>query len=129
MKPGRELDVLIAEKVMGWKLYCYEGDVYAHEPGQYGDAAKNDGWCWEGDTYPENRESHQFAPSTDIAAAWEVVEKLSTNGWAVKMQIGFDSSRYYWDCEVFIEESHYGSAKTAPHAICLAALKAAGVKL
>lgn len=116
MKPGRELDVLIAEKVMGWT------NIRKRSEFPYGTLLS-------GIDHITNMDLSIPNYSENISAAWEVVEKLSTNGWAVKMQIGFDSSRHYWDCEVFIEESHYGSAKTAPHAICVAALAAVGVKV
>lgn len=115
MKPGRELDILVAEKVMGWRLLCYESGVFAYEPGQYDDAMKNDGWAWNGDK--ENREAHEFNPSTDIACAWEVFEKLS------QLSSVFKSDTPFWCCwwgDV------YETGLTAPHAICLAALKAVG---
>lgn len=57
MKPGRELDALIAEKVMRWNR---EHDECGLPPGVYG--------------------SDNIQPfphySTDISAAWEVVEKI-----------------------------------------------------
>jgi hypothetical protein len=84
---GRELDALVAEKVMGWNF-------------------------------------QRSAFSTDIASAWEVVEKLQAleytfinllwdgQGWDIEMgQDGHDIS-----CDTY--------ADTFPLAICLAALKA-----
>lgn len=69
--------------------------------------------------------------STDIAAAWEVVEKLQLfnhpislskekNGWSVN-RLDEHSPGY--------DEGLSDGCKTAPHAICLAALKAVGVEV
>lgn len=123
MKAGSSLDILIAERVMGWKLLCYESDVYAKEPGQYDDAMRNDGWLWDGDII--SREAHEFNPSIDMAAAMEVVEKVSQNGdvcefkhiniWTASFRV-LDEKAERW-IEVYAE------ADTAPLAICLAALK------
>src|SRR5437763_10661229 len=61
VKPGRELDALVAERVMGWAVERNTVDsepiVMFSKPGEY-----------YGPVPPY---------STDIAAAWEVVEKLS----------------------------------------------------
>lgn len=113
MKPGRELDSLVAEKVMGWRK---DSDGDWERPSK--DAI--DGW------YPD----HLFPYSTDIAAAWEVVEKLTA-------QFGDDFTIWsIWSRENKIrarfnrgESRTYAAqadAPTAPHAICLAALKAVG---
>jgi len=59
VKAGRELDALVAEKVMGWTVdgiwRMYTGEVVRHAAGK-------------------NMKT-RFNPSTDISAAWEVVEK------------------------------------------------------
>jgi hypothetical protein len=61
MEPGRELDALVAEKVMGWKDERPQYDqcmvVNENVGGMLGPI-------------------RVFAPSTDISAAWEVVEKM-----------------------------------------------------
>jgi hypothetical protein len=119
MKPGRELDALIAEKVMGIKHpITIHRDKTAY---QWGSATDE----WE------------FLPeySTDIAAAWKVVEKLGLCVWPTEdakwfaFQDRFDSSygeEYWFGGENFL--SRYVIADTAPHAICLAALKALEAK-
>ena len=65
--------------------------------------------------------------STDIAAAWEVLEKMQDNGWFWNIDYdygelvaGFGKGR---DSEGDLSW-HYEQAETTPHAICLAALKA-----
>jgi hypothetical protein len=123
MNAGRELDALVAEKVMGWT-----SDLYAHSlmgekvrlwlPPPPSDVAHT------ADTLPRY--------STDIAAAWEVVEKVSGPGLAFELvDVGSFNPGYtelprwcasFGDGNVVIAEE----ADTAPHAICLAALKAVG---
>jgi hypothetical protein len=70
--------------------------------------------------------------STDIAAAWEVVEKLTADH-----EFRFQAD-YYGPFVQFIRYAedkngdhpdYSSSADTAPHAICLAALKAVGVEV
>lgn len=131
MNAGRELDALVEEKVMGFvwnearcrvcgwpitdlevagRAYCTK-DSCALRP------------------RPEHRADDPAPYSTDIAAAWEVVERfqvkpLSTgehyaqraNFWLC-MQEGTNNPIYAWD------------AKRAAHIICLASLKAVGVEL
>lgn len=98
MKPGRELDALIAEKVMGMNV-------------QHGRVWSQEGKCL--------RETDLPSYSTDIAAAWEVVEKLKLgllpdgDKWIAGQadRAGLETSNLCW-------------GDTAPHAICLAALNA-----
>jgi len=87
MKPGRELDALIAEKVMGWS------------------------WGIIGDLIP--------AYSTDISAAWEVVEEM---GDCLHLrQHGEQGEWEAWFCGYPNSKAH---GETAPEAICKAALLA-----
>lgn len=103
MKPGQELDALIAEKVMGLKVN-YEFYTCSD-------------LC---DNYDEM--GYIPAYSTDIASAWEVVEKL------LKLHsVEFSYVHFNSEWNVDIDDKIYVAADTAPHAICLAALKAVGV--
>jgi len=63
--------------------------------------------------------------STDIAAAWQVVEKLRSDGFEVELE--GDSTG--WHC-LFLDypEAGRAEAQSPPLAICLAALEAAGVE-
>lgn len=114
MKPGRELDALIAEKVMGWQRW--ESGV--------GTRWKRGGWSEEA-----NSVSEVPAYSTDIAAAWEVVEHFRKNGFDVTVSTRKDGT--YVNCEI----TNYDDVNVtdgmnlwdAPHAIALAALKAVGM--
>lgn len=118
MEPGRELDALIAEKVMGCRP---EADTSGDGPvcGCI-DRSHSDklGWLKE--------------YSTDIAAAWEVVEKLRSPS-KMFFEIRFEdkcwSAQFYTaKASVELVRRWYGTGllDSAPHAICLAALKAVG---
>lgn len=135
MKPGRELDALVAEKVMGWtKLLTPEGEQifdYWRSPEPY---MRN---CTS-DDIPQY--------STDIAAAWQVIDKLTagdeTDEDPIQLTRGHRLRRLYssadwhsgrnsgwWALFVTDGTPGYGAyGDTAPHAICLAALAAVGVK-
>ena len=125
MKAGRELDALVATE-MGWTAVYAE---HAYQQWEYGDPG-----MWEAETGrgvgipPGGIYKRPFPRySTSIAAAWEVVEKMCEDGdvfienwqdgeWTVSTKpLGFR------DNGVVV------SALTAPHAICLAALRASGV--
>ena len=98
LKAGRELDALVAEKVMGL-------------PG-----AAVGGW------YNPNLLDGPPPYSTDIAAAWEVVEKLLELGWHVDIEDGWCVIVYGGRDGKADSEMEVG--ETAPEAICLAALEA-----
>lgn len=120
MEAGRELDALIAEKVMGWKIKYND---YGAAP-RWVDS-KGDFTCWDNSFNTEPAEF--FKPSTSIEHAWQVVKKIQalSNGhdWFTlnnangRWQATFKTGAYY-------EPIDHVNADTAPHAICLAALKA-----
>lgn len=108
---GRELDALVAEKVMGWKRYGRRNSGTWTAPGGFNASAGS----WP--TY-----------STDIAAAWEVVEAMQKKAWVTEVSAdcfvdgrpaGFTAHCWYDD-----DSRHYATADTAPLAICRAALQA-----
>lgn len=104
MKAGRELDALIAEKVMG-----LDGPQYPDCP-----TCGSANYC---------RETPYLPYSTEIAAAWEVVEKLKTPD--VYLEVLSHKGEPHWVCRIIGGKDPIGAgAETAPHAICLAALKA-----
>jgi hypothetical protein len=106
MTPGRELDALVAEKVMG----CLSG-VSVLDDGRH--------CLWI------NRHWVDLLPySTDIAAAWEVVEKLTRSGWYFELRAPNYLASFFRGIDSHCESIE---APTAPHAICLAALKACDV--
>ena len=107
MEAGRELDALVAEKVMGWK------DVNTAWPSYGSPPESPDGW----------REIPAF--STDIAAAWEVVEKLSGPNVVDDFRLAYWGG--CWRAEFQSMIFQYCEAPTAPQAICLAALRVLGL--
>lgn len=109
MNSRRELDELIAEKVMEWKP-----------------------------TEKDFLRGHVPDYSTSIEAAWQVVEKIKNDLdprkriWTPQIY----STLKIWRCEFTLADDrasdditfYSGEAETAPHAICLAALKACEVE-
>lgn len=114
VQAGRDLDALVAEKVMGWRW----SGRYLVPP------ADVETSFWDGSC---NRDGvPRFLPrySTDISAAWGVVEKLRDE--VAFLDILPAADHYI----VKIQSAHgtdYVTAETAPLAICLAALKVKGV--
>jgi hypothetical protein len=120
MDAGREMDALVAEHLMGWRLVKrgrrvatgpdYEG------PGEIlGFSGNADARRWIAQVCP--------AYSTEIAAAWSVVELFPETGRGLHlMQSMARGGR--WRCTFDMEDGVWGD--TAPHAICLAALKSVG---
>ena len=144
MKAGRELDALVAEKVMGF-CSCLNSEHYLDSswsvpvPSSWVGYAEgrrttssvyvvdsvNDLWhCTEHDLpLPPGKADY----STSIAAAWEVVEKFHPE-WFVDIMTPIIESEP-WLCYIHkpteeASEVYSAFADTAPLAICLAALKA-----
>jgi hypothetical protein len=141
------LDALVAEKVMGctvyWEPWAVGGDKPRCDcPGANSPLPRPHG-------EPVTGYVKHF--STDIAAAWEVFEKItselptverpnpfndvfierSTDWGADKMDVlGWRVGRQVWfGRQVWSSVETIAWAPTAPHAICLAALKSVGVGL
>lgn len=102
MKPGIELDKMVAQHVMGLRL---EGDMLNCGPR---------GW----------RQSADFCPSNHIGDAWEVVEEMKKIE-NMKFSMDFDCSvKGKWNAGISYNAGSYAgnSADTAPEAICKTAL-------
>jgi hypothetical protein len=108
---GPDLDVLVAEKVMGWKR-------------------SND------ENYSLMASSH-WSPSTDIAAAWQVAEKIKSLDWQVEISFSNklpegDEDSYYVGLQQGDDNAPWKPsyryiqtwAQAVSLAICRAALKA-----
>lgn len=107
--PGRELDALVAEKVMGFgeKFNLYGENLF--KSGLY-----------------------ILQYSTSIEAAWEVVNRLFSLGFDMYLETFLDDCDKP-QCRVSfqkIDDQEHTTgpwfADTPPHAICLAALRALG---
>ena len=123
---GRDLDVAVAERIMGWRWLnlpdirrpCFKppGEIAQFLPKF---VERNTVTCSDS---PPDRLPHY---STDIAAAWQVVEAMrpehgfwidGDDGYAVEFQHGMPRMADY--------RHGRASAPTAPEAICKAALLA-----
>ena len=132
MEAGRKLDALIAEHVMG-------------EPRPTGNVpdgvlagvmtSNSGGGNWIGTTtgYTAGDEPVWLPKpySTDISAAWEVVEKMRADKLSITLTGYWEGSTGKWWVNVLdnVETVATVRTDTAPHAICLAALEAVGCSL
>lgn len=127
LKPSRELDALVADRVLQWvRKTTYEHDC---GPGWIGCTASQD----RGEFFPDRGGQHSLPFfSEDIEAAWKVVDKLRRDPTRA---ISITWTGTHWQAEIltFTDESMayqafelQSTGETAPHAICLAALKAVG---
>ena len=105
--PGRDLDEEIAERVLGWQRPTREFQPWDMMPKEH------PGCC-----LCTPFEVPHF--STEMAAAWRVVDAFASKGWYVEVQ-HVDTHRDKW-------RAHFGAwsvaTDTAPLAICRAALAA-----
>lgn len=138
MNAGRELDAVVAEKVMGWKRVVVPKDYDGLNAGVtlLPSTSIAIGWAPKG-AY----QLWHFCPlySTDIAATWRVVEKLKERS-DLFPQISWlrvHDNAFQHRCEIWRNDppsKQYGwladvYADTLPLAICLAALTAVGVEV
>lgn len=109
--PGRELDALVAEK-LGYQWVKRTGGL-GHEVGRWVDPATG------GDAYPGYSsfdEHEQSCYSTDIAAAWQLVELMVNKSHDYEVGNCFGEGHYAQFTPYKLK------SRTAPHAICLAFL-------
>lgn len=120
MQAGRELDELIATKVMGWRKEIVYPPTELMPP--Y--------YIWVNPMDSDNC-LPKFNPSTNIADAWEVVEKMLEQGYDMRLDYLYAHETYICLFDKAIPYYSEGGeyANTAPLAICLAALKTVGVKV
>lgn len=105
---NREIDRLIAEKVMGWEVGEFPNINVIEAYSPHGVLQISDDW----------------SPSTDIQDAWYVVEELDYDIKVTKYK------SHVYQCHIFIPNNvQMVIAETAPMAICLAALKSVGIEV
>lgn len=104
LRPGLELDAVIAEKVMGIPKVTefYDASIYGtpakHLPPKY---------------------------SSEAGAAWEVILMLESKGFDMRLEIKSKQVIIYPDKENHMSKNSLTiSGETIQHAICLAALQA-----
>jgi Phage ABA sandwich domain len=103
----REIDRLVAEKVMGLKIDDYY--FVLDEKGL--------------------REGELLNYSTNIEDAWRVVERFDKTDFRVIRNYSgnYSAGLMYWNKDTMVKFE--AKAETAPLAICLAALKSVGVEV
>ena len=114
----RELDALIAEKVMGMAR-CSQFMCLPEDNCRCPIHGIDVEW-------PER--GKQWSPSTSIADAWEVVERMRELSFV--LTLSWQSRNSEWCAHWFYPADRTHKAafhKSAPRAICLAALKTIGV--
>jgi len=109
MKPSPELDVLIADKVMGLEVCKRDHELKFYTDDNCFECAKD---------FAKNY-------STNIKAAWEVVEKMRAALDSGRFML-YDDNNGEWQCDI---NNYIEIGDTAPRVICLAALKAVGVEI
>lgn len=120
---GKEMDAAVAEKVMGWHLV-----KAPFGPRGWSEWQDMNGTAFRSGT---SQSGAGFHPSTEITAAWQVVEWMRQSGW-----FGLVGHREWggYDGEMYAEFSkpdgpeptYWARANTAPLAVCRAALAAVG---
>lgn len=146
---GRELDALVAERVMGWEWLERRMDV--HDPSTARKALfppsdsewirinyNERDWSAASSATPRFHDWDEAALrskggaaelclpyySSDIAAAWQVVEKMAEKGDLIFLQTHRGDDEQY--AATFVEP-FTAYAPTVPLAVCRAALKAVSV--
>lgn len=141
MNPGRELDALVAEKVMGWEWWEWGPSEYVavverglFRPGCAPPRARP----WRGG---DHRVWHGSLPSysTSVADAVTVIEHLNGQGYNCCVHwfeydggLGPAHAHIYHPKRTGKGDREGASgheAVSAPHAICLAALQAVGTEV
>ncbi|RLG44476.1 MAG: hypothetical protein DRN81_04505 [Thermoproteota archaeon] len=120
LEPGPELDRLMAEEVMGWE----EGEDF--------DCSKEGPLIY----YPSRNRvlGRKWSPSTDIAAAWEVIRKMLDSGWGCEIYspnnpYALENADKWFvvfakSGPIVMQLNFSAKAPSAPLAICRAALLA-----
>ena len=127
MKPGRELDTLIAEKVLGM-VPCDEWKMIHH-----GFPMVNGG-CEHASCYPRERPARY---SISREAAFQVIDYLRNSGkWSVNIRSTTVSGQHVWEVSLYEIKRHIDESgsfaeikESLPLAICLIALRACEVEV
>jgi hypothetical protein len=122
MPAGREMDALVAEKVMG--LYKYYPGIAMDLSGIDGKVERVNYWWCKDLHNPHNTFVELKKYSVSISAAWEVVEKLKAGGWEFYLEWGTNPKPWVLFCHNPIEDISDSEADNITLAICRAALLA-----
>lgn len=132
MKPGRELNALVATRVMGWQRLAYTPPLpgLPFRPEWFDADGKETGRFAEGEGGDYYVPDEEWEPSERIDHAWEVVRQMHDvhDFW---MSLEYEGPEM-GSVEFRMTDGPYFRASTStptPHAICLAALACVGVML
>lgn len=121
IEAGHELDVLVAEEVMGW----------THDRKRAHQVSDGDDWKWVTGWRLGNEEwLHEFPPayySTSYEGMGLVLERMKTLGWGMHLDSIAVRTDWSADFMAFGQPNAprvFASAPTLPHAVALAALAA-----
>lgn len=118
LNAGRQIDLLVAQQVMGWQLETDQAEIKRLDKYLFRDKDKRwwhnpeGGWRFDPPNY-----------STDIVAAWQVVEKMNIRGQALFLIQSLSDNNVAFD-EPGTTEPSYISDKSVSGGICKAALLA-----
>lgn len=127
MEAGRELDALVAEKVMGLRV-LFAARAWSEDDWLGSDIPTEENVMAIVNERPENPDqkwrgpSHLIIPhySTDIAAAWQVVKQMRSRGFSIVLSDHNAGIEVVW---IATGQVINVSAETDELAICLAALE------
>lgn len=124
MKPGRELDELVIRHIMNIPV-VESVDLFSQYPFPAAWWVEDEGWYIADERDEDGLIYMPFNPSEDIAAAWEVVEKMFEHGGCEIGCYGSKSGGKWFEVNVITMNGEVKvTAHTAHEAICKAALLA-----
>lgn len=132
---GHELDAAVAVKIMGYVIngshWPGPGFWLTDRPyGQFGHGSRGDGPRTIGRLHDSKNKggdpSDLWSPTTQIAVAMQVVEKMRDDGWSFACTLYEGKLPYASFCKRTAASSRNAEAPTLPEAICRAALAAIG---
>ncbi|UAT29475.1 hypothetical protein K7T73_12780 [Bacillus badius] len=115
---NREIDRLVAEKVMGWEPNLDDDGTVLSYDTEFGNLF----------FYDDNE--NDWSPSVNIQDAWKVVDEMRANREFRFELVTTESFSLNYKCRFRLDDVFVKVvSKSAPLAICLAALKAVGVEV
>ena len=118
LKNGRETDILVGEQVMGWQVETDSARLKRLD--HYFSSSKNAKW-WR---KPDGGGDDILPPySSDLTAAWQVVEQMNRRGQTVFILKTFEANQVAFN-HPDVTSPDYVIEKTVAGAICKAALVA-----
>ena len=116
LSSGREIDVLVAEEIMSWRIETDEPKIrklqgyFARDEERLWWRAPEGGWYSDPPPY-----------SSDIVAAWQIVESMNSSGQFLFLAQNTEEFKVAFDESTTINPDYIGE-KSVALAICKAAL-------